>query len=169
MNIQIPIQFAEKKVRLRWADLLWGYEKALITWRDLVYFAKEKEIDGVADELELELSTVDKNCVWKVRELAENLRKNESFKEDDLKNNWMFLTLSWIYENRENFADPLELVEEVYADYGYPDQLIPFVRFIPPLDGYDPASHTKEENVDRLMKNWESYLNCYMEFVNRTM
>jgi len=54
--------------------------------------------------------------------------------------------------------DPLQEVEELYADFGYPDAIGDFVRFLPPNDGYHPELHTKDENERRLFRHWEEYL-----------
>jgi hypothetical protein len=36
-----------------------------------------------------------------------------------------------------------------------------FVRYLPPVDGYEPQAHTQDENLDRLFRNWGDYLRSY--------
>jgi hypothetical protein len=66
--------------------------------------------------------------------------------------------LRWLYDNRDRFPDPLQEVAEVYADFGYPESISGFVKYLPPSDGYQPELHTKEENQQRLYQHWREYL-----------
>lgn len=65
------------------------------------------------------------------------------------------LVLAWIYENREGVADPLGIVEEIYADFDYPGEVAPFVRYMP-MSGPDLCS--REKNEERMYGNWKAYL-----------
>jgi hypothetical protein len=67
------------------------------------------------------------------------------------------LVLAWIYEHRGAFLDPLQTVEEVYADFGYPERIAGFVRYMP-MDGPDLGS--REANEQRLMERWKEYLDA---------
>ena len=59
--------------------------------------------------------------------------------------------------NRKNLVDPLGLVEQVYADFDYPDFMAEFVRYMPPV-GYDPRFLTDAENHDLLISKWDLFL-----------
>jgi hypothetical protein len=161
----VPLEFAQSKVTLNWADLMWAYERALLTWKDLVRVASESVAKGSTDILEYQLSCVDKESVWKVRDLANELSKAQSATGVDSEKKWLFLELSWAYENRKNIPDPLGLVEEIYADFGYPSEIESFVRYMPVVDGYDPVSHTLEENNRRLFENWRRFLDVQSQIL----
>jgi hypothetical protein len=49
-------------------------------------------------------------------------------------------------------------VDKIYADFDYPDEMRPFVAFMPPDDGYDPRCHTHEEYKTRLLAKWQEFL-----------
>ena len=70
---------------------------------------------------------------------------------------WLYLLLKHVYEHRKNFDDPLGEVEILHADFGYPEDVTPFVRYMPPTD-YDPSTYTPQENIDKLYALWEAYL-----------
>lgn len=154
----IPLQFAQSKSSLNWMDLLWAYKSNLLTWKDLIQVAIDRVDSDSDNSLEIELAAVDKESVWKVSELAQTLAKQCSNSDEESKQKWLFLCLAWAYENREKLADPLGVVEGIYADFDYPSAIESFVRFLPPSDGYVPAQHTQEQNHQRLMANWEKYL-----------
>lgn len=68
---------------------------------------------------------------------------------------WLYLVLDWLYQHRADLADPLQTVEEVYADFGYPECLSSFVRYMP-MQGPDLGS--RAANEARLFERWKSYL-----------
>jgi hypothetical protein len=63
--------------------------------------------------------------------------------------------LAWFYEHRGEVPDPLLRVEEVYADFGYPEQIAKFVRYMP-MEGPDLGS--REANEHRLFERWKRYI-----------
>lgn len=79
-------------------------------------------------------------------------------KKSKIREKWLYVILSWLWNNRINFEDPLSEVENIYADFDYPVQIESFIKYIPPTDGYDPSLYSYMKNIDRLMKSWESYL-----------
>lgn len=94
-----------------------------------------------------------------------------NFKEDEYENisqKWLYVILSWLWINRENFEDPLDEVESIYTDFDYPAEMDSFIKYMPPTDGYDPSLYSYAENINRLMKNWESYLHKSAEKYKRS-
>ncbi|BEV73102.1 DUF2247 family protein [Paludibacterium sp. THUN1379] len=156
LSITIPLHFAEQKTRLSWAALLCGYQRALLTWRDLVEAAKIQQHTG--DPVILSLAKVDKNHVWQVSELATQLAQRETRQESEIKKQWLFLSLAWVYENRLTDPDPLGTVETIYADFDYPQEMASFVRYMPVTGGYLPNNHSPAQNHQRMMDNWQRFL-----------
>ena len=80
-------------------------------------------------------------------------------------------TKDWIFEERKvrfcllfelkqniiNKSELLERITEVYADFNYPFDMEDFIYYMPAKD-YDPAQHTFEENQDRLLDLFDSFL-----------
>jgi hypothetical protein len=44
---------------------------------------------------------------------------------------WLFLALAWLHEHRSDFADPFQVIESLYAHFGYPETIEDLVRFMP--------------------------------------
>lgn len=44
------------------------------------------------------------------------------------------------------------------SEFGYPQDLLEFLPFFPPQDGYDPSVHTQDERVARLIDIMKQYL-----------
>lgn len=155
----IPYSFIRELVLLSWRDALWGYERQLIGWPDVVAIAEDRLLLGSGNPMEIELSCLGKSETQQIGELFRILAGDES--EDvgsatDKK--WLFLVLAWLFENRNAVPDPLSEVESIYADFDYPPEIEGFVSYMPVVDGYDPSQHSIEENKARLFAKWELYL-----------
>ncbi|MEW8027274.1 MAG: DUF2247 family protein [Candidatus Thiodiazotropha sp.] len=160
MNIRsIPVSFIIDKLPLEWSDVLWGYKKAFLGWRSVIDIAKFIVSRGTEDFEAIELAGITKDETWKISDLLEVLsdrHANTSIKKS--KEKWLFLILSWIYVNRSDYEDPLDMVEIVFEQFDCPKEIAGFVAFLPPTDGYDPTIHTLEENEARLYKLWSKYI-----------
>lgn len=64
---------------------------------------------------------------------------------------WAFLELKAAYELRDRLADPLAVVEQIYADFDYPPAVAAFVRYMPPA----PDAPTGE---GALLERWAQFL-----------
>ena len=157
--IPIPYTFIHERVLLSWQDALWGYDRQLIGWSDIVAIAENCLLLGSDNPMEVELAGLGKSEAQLVGELLRVLASNEP---DDAvissETKWLFLMLAWLFENRDSVSDPLGEVEIIYADFDYPAEIESFVNYMPVTDGYDPSKHSTEENKARLFSKWEQYL-----------
>ncbi len=155
----VPYSFICEHVVLTWRDALWGYERQLIHWSDIVEIARDRLLRGSDNSLEIELSSLGKPEAQYTGELLRALAgadSEESGKDSDKK--WLFLMLAWLFKNKESISDPLDEVERIYAEFDYPPEVACFVRYMPATDGYDSSRHSTEENMARLFSKWEQYL-----------
>jgi hypothetical protein len=154
----LPLQNAKELPPLTWGELSYGFSQGYVGWRTAVDFAITKMEEGATEAEVLDLAMVGKEDVWKIGDILARLATQETNARPSVKEIWLFILLRWLYENRREFQDPLMEVEEVYADFDYPEAISSFVRFLPPNDGYRPDLHTPEENLLRLDRNWRNYL-----------
>ena len=154
----VPLDFASSHCVLTWDDLLWAYGRHMLTWKDLVTVAEKRVDDGIANDLEFQMAGVNKENIWKIRDLEPQMTSGDSHAEIDSEKKWLRLALKWSYENRELSHDPLGDVEKIYADFDYPPEIESFVRYMPPSDGYDPTRHSMAENHARLLENWRMFV-----------
>lgn len=155
VRLRIPYRFARQRVRLGWRDVRFGLVNELLAPEGPVELA----IDQVGELAEppavlLELAGAGKGEL--TLELVEQLADSEPQRaEHEIRDRWLYLVLAWIYEHRDDDPDPLQRVEEVYADFGYPEQIGKFVRYMP-MDGSDLGS--REANERRLFERWKRYV-----------
>lgn len=164
----IPAEFIRRHVSLSWYEAHWGYQRQLTGWSAIVDLATDRLLSGSNDPAVIELAGLTKTEAHRVGDLLRDLA--EASKDKDLglaKRKWLYLVLTWLYENQERIDDPLGEVEIVYADFDYPAEIEGFVRYMPPRDGYDPARHTRRENRERMMGKWRQFLDSLKNEMRR--
>ncbi|MCS3430447.1 DUF2247 family protein [Klebsiella sp. BIGb0407] len=159
MNLYpIPSDFIYSITSLSWCDIKWGYECKFITQSIPIKKAEDTVLTGIYTTAELELSFQPPDCSDVIPFLKELCPICELDDESMIKRKWLFITLSWLWDNRNNFNEPLAQVENIYADFSYPSEIESFVRYMPVTDGHNSLAHTKEENINHLINHWKKYL-----------
>lgn len=154
----LPFAFVREHLSLTWSNIAWGFRHGWLDASSVVEYAiiRLAENHAVSSE-EVELASLSQSELAEVPYLVDKIVGTMSDKSDS-RRDWLYVILSWFYDQRREVADPLGIVERLYADFGYPDEMAPFVRYMPPDSDYEPRAHTSSENIDRLFKNWEHYL-----------
>ncbi len=152
--LKIPIRFLSARTPLTWSDVEFGLEKQLVDPTVAIDLAAMRLLKNEDSEQLLELASAEASAP--IASLVKELATAEvAVDENELLSKWAFLVLAWIYETMDHDGDTLLLVEKVYADFGYPEELASIVRYMP-MDGPDLGS--REQNEQRLYENWQEYL-----------
>ncbi|WP_447868032.1 DUF2247 family protein [Rahnella bonaserana] len=155
----IPYNFIISFVELSWFDIKWGYDHGIVNAEVPVKNAERIVLKGKYTTLELELSFRTQNEPDEISQILSDLCDEYKNTADSITNRkWLFVTLSWLWSNLDEYEDPLGEVENIYAAFNYPENIDDFIRYMPPSDGYDPSKHTQLENTSRLLDNWRRYL-----------
>lgn len=154
--ILVPYNFIAKRVKLTWQDLKFAFNRKIISNEVIIEHSMNilSSADGFPQPL-LELASKGKNEYIEPY-LLDNLIKLEPTQSVEIiKDKWLYLLLCYIYINRNDYTNPLEIVELIYADFGYPETISSFVRYMPMNK---PAHRCNEKNEDKLYNNWENYI-----------
>lgn len=155
----VSIKFINENFRLTWCDIKWGYENHLITSEVPIKKAEESVLTGCYNDTELELSFIFLSEPKQIESFLNKLCSGpEKIDDSKIKNKWLFIVLSWLWDNRNNFEDPLAEVEVIYSDFDYPSEIEGFVKYMPTTDGYDPSVFSQDENVSNLLRKWKDFL-----------
>ena len=155
----ISTDFILDKRPVNWQDVLWGYENKFLGWRSIIEFSEKRLLDGSDVGLEVDLVSFTKENAGEVGNILRELAGKEfSSSDEKIKEKWLYIVLSWLFETRSEIDDPLAYIEEIYADFDYPDEIVEFVRYMPVNGGYDASEHTSIENEQRLLNKWKEYL-----------
>ena len=154
----LPPEFVIGHGQLGWTDAVWGVEHGWIDSNTLIALAINRlQRFEKNPQPELELAALQSVNHAEAFDLAKQLARTEPSAKDP-KSKWLYLVSRWVFEHRDQVTDPLGIMEELYADFEYPSELAPLIRYMPPIDGYDPAGHTRQENESRLFDKWREYL-----------
>ena len=155
VRLRIPYGFIRDRARMSWREVRFGLVSELLDPEAPIKLATEQaaELEHPSADL-VDLAGADKN--EPTLELVERLADGEPQRLDsDIRDKWLYLVLAWTYEDRDGYLDPLQRVEEVYADFGYPEQIAKFGRYMP-MDGPDLGS--RDANERRLFQRWKCYI-----------
>lgn len=155
MRVCVEYDFLKQWVSLCWQDIWYGLQHEFITLEVAMRFCAEKievERHPSDDLMALYLSTDDDEIISTVKILAES---ESPIPICSLQRKWIYVILSWLYDHRQGYLDPLGMVESVYAAFNYPKVMASFVRYMP-MQGPDLGS--KEKNEMRMMARWSAYI-----------
>jgi hypothetical protein len=153
--IPVATEFVLHVVRVGWPEIVWAYEMHIIGWRNLTEFAKAG-VDGiVVDNALSQLANLTKEEASNAGDLARSLAAARvPIPEVTIKKKWLYVLLRWLHERKQEFPDPLGLVEQIYTDFGYPEEIEGLVRWMPSAE----PVQDREEGLARIEQKWMSYL-----------
>ena len=131
----MPAEFVVARVILTPGELAYGYLQGWLADADAVSVAVAglglvTQAPPSYEELALLLS----DDYGRIPALISDLWEH-SDSHDDCAGVWLFLALNWVFDHRAMHSDPLAIVEQLYADFDYPDAIEGFVRFMPARQG----------------------------------
>jgi hypothetical protein len=155
VRLRIPYRFVRERTRVSWRHVRFGLVNELLDPQAPVELAAD-QVGELAEPSAALLELAGAGKSEPALELVGQLAEDETPRsEDEIRDQWLYLVLAWIYQHREEFSNPLQRVEEVYADFGYPEQIANFVRYMPMVG---PDLGSREANERRLFERWKQFL-----------
>ena len=162
VKISIPYSYFSKLANLGWHDVLFAIENG--------FLSHESAIEHAVIEIEQ-----NGNCPHEVTELACLLRNEAHYHivypllvelanqtsdevKKETKDKMLYVLLNWVFEHKESYEDPLEVVTIIYDDFGFPDSMIKFIRYMP---SDEPPLDTTEAYIERIYSNWSDFLSAH--------
>jgi hypothetical protein len=158
--ISIPIGFLLARTGFNWSEAQYGLARGWLDARamiDLALTALEEKTDS--SPLEARLAGLRENETWDVPRLVEGLAKSEpKHSIEESKKKWLCLILAWVYENRDDFDDPIAIVDEIYDDFDYPQEIKGFVSYMPLPELSSIPPYKAETPRERMLRLWKEYV-----------
>jgi hypothetical protein len=155
LRLSIPFEFLQNRISTSWQGIRYGLQNELLDPLAPHHMALDL-IEKTQDPSAALLALATAGSRESMNELVDQLSASEPASlESDIREQWLYLALAWVYEHRTEFADPLRTVERIYADFAYPERIARFVRYMP-MEGPDLGS--REANERRLFDYWKEYL-----------
>lgn len=152
---EITFKYVDNLVALNWADIIYGLKMGLFSEDDVITYSTEKVTNlkyPTEDEINIALLLKGENIHPHIDKIAQSITVEQ---EEKAKHKVIFVVLNWLYENMDKFVDLLEVLEWIYADFDYPKEIEPFVRYMP---AKKKSLGTVEKNVDRIYSDWKKYI-----------
>lgn len=158
LHISLPYDYVVSHVSLTWSDILFALEHNLMAKNAAVKYAYdviEKEEKPTQTVLALAWVNNEEEIDFYLNELTNQIVEQE---ENTSQEKFLYLLLNWIFEHKEQFSDTLQMVEIIYADFDYPEEISNFVRYMPPSQPASPSIKGYVSGIERLFNKWELYL-----------
>ncbi|WP_111291160.1 DUF2247 family protein [Bacillus safensis] len=157
-----------------WKTIYVGINLDLISYVEISKYA----VEFLTNHTECENSLI-LELAWGAGNPDEDYRKlqmllvelnNNLVEEDDQwdieKRKWRYCITSHLKElNGTSHEKLLDELSEVYADFGYPEDMEPFIHYMRPSNDYNPLLYSKEKNINRLLSLFEEFLQKEKAFV----
>jgi hypothetical protein len=165
-TINIPTDFVLVRTRLTWVEAQYGFDRGWLNASSMIGLALaalEEKTEN--DPAEVRLAGLRDYEEWAVRELVEKLAKRAGASSiEAVKKKWLCLILSWVYENREDFDDPFAIIDEIYSDFDYPEEIKGFVSYMPDGEPSSTPPYKAETGKERMLRLWKEYVDsCVAE------
>lgn len=159
LSFMVPLEFIWTRSTPTWREVGTAIENGWLRPKDAIDIANRRlEASGPVDRLEYDLAGRQSDdpvleTVWRLasREAPQDERQ--------IKRKWLRLVLLWAYHHRQQFKDPLEVVEDIWCEFDHPAELNRFIRYMPAENAIRVEQRTLEENLAALRQGWEEYMN----------
>ena len=133
------------------AEIAYGVQHGWLSRQDAIAVALAKyeagtELNSAEEELALLLS----DDVDHLGDLIADLAVSDEPPERRARL-WLFLALASLREHRSQYADPLGVIEMLYADFDYPDEIRGLVRYMPARPG-------ETASIEGVERRWQEYV-----------
>lgn len=151
IRFNIPAEFVVVRAMPTGAELAYGFREGWLTRFDVIAVALAKyKADLPLSRSEEELALLLSDDLDRVDELIADLEIVDEPAEQRARL-WLFLALAWLLERRQDFSDPLMVIEMLYADFDYPDEIQGLVRFM-------PTAPDEAAGVEAIEQRWRAFV-----------
>lgn len=149
---------------LNWSCIYWGIQEQLIEPTNAIQYANkviENNPDINTPEI-IELLILEESENETTLPLVEKIiddKKELMDKRHDSLRALRFVLLLELQKTTTNNQALLDAIEDIYADFDYPQDMESFISYMPVQDNeYDVSAHSSEENEQRLIRNFNDFL-----------
>jgi hypothetical protein len=151
IRFRIPAEFVARHGLPTATELAYGYGGGWLLREDVVAIALRKyEVGLPLRDAEEALALLLSDDIGRVDDLVDELRHGDQ-PEELRARYWLFLALAWLREHPDLAEDPLQAIELLYADFGYPAEIDMIVRSMPPSPG-------ERTGLAAMRKRWTAYV-----------
>lgn len=155
---------------LSWNIVFWGIKNDIIEAESAICYANKLVENNFVenDSLFIELFILENVKKNEVLSLISNMTSLNSSDKDTSLKILRYIILDNIRQSKQDNKSVLNSIENVYADFDYPEDMSLFISYMPiENDEYNPTIHTQEENEQRLINNFEMFLKKELQSIRK--
>ncbi len=133
-TLTLPSTFIIKHQNLSWDDLGFALQNEIVSGKTIVDYAMMKVSSSKYTDDDFELAACNPDDTHLVTDKLRFLLSDTNDIEKTTKK-WLYLCLLYLYKNKVNFDDPLQVIESIYSDFNYPEEIKHLIRYMPNNDG----------------------------------
>ncbi len=162
---RIPLNFILERHDLIWGEVDLGIKEGWLGYDDAISLAIKKIQSGSDNGDELELAGLYPYELDELRCVLKKLTESEEAAFDNIKIVWLRIILSWIFNNLELFDSPSDIIENLYEDFGYPDEIKHLVHYNNSFETYDRHDLLLLTFEEKLIVLWKEYLDLHIPLI----
>lgn len=146
-------------VQPTWNDIYFGIKNKFLDLESVREYAMRcLELNDVYCQAVAELAWPNNDILSVTESIEKILDENHDLNGDVASIKWQYCIVKTLVKETMNFEDLSSRLDEVYADFDYPEDMEEFISYMPIKDGYNPMAHAKEENIKRILKKIDVFL-----------
>jgi hypothetical protein len=150
LRFNLPPDYVQARVRLLSSELRRGFDDSWIDARSVVALAAGVWPVCAQDAEVLErLSYLLSDELDAVPDLVGRLDHGGPADREV----WCYLAVAWVSAHRDVFGDPFDSIEHIAADYEYPEELLPLIKFMPAQPGEDTSPAGMQNRLRRYLEH----------------
>ena len=148
----MTVDFVAEHVEPTPAELARGFRLRFVDEAAVVQLAERSISDGGSPDPALDaLSLLLADEVDRVEPLICDIEERHAVDATEASRIWLYLVLLLAFEGRNASGNPMSDIEQIYADFDYPEEIESFVPFLPAPEGRAPGPEGIEAG-------WVAYL-----------
>jgi hypothetical protein len=126
----VPLHFIDRLGELNWTEIELGHSEGWLNSQSVIDIAIRRVVHGSNNINEIELAGLLTNEQVYVAEILSKLTASEVNNSSLApRMAWFRILMAWLYENKNTIGDPFGVIEQMYADFGYPVEIRHLVRY----------------------------------------
>lgn len=161
LNMTFTYEYVASIVTLNWNDINFAIKNNFLVYQTAIEHAlvelqkNESQLPEVMElacilqsELEFKYDVVDL-----VSKLATPQRSEDN---SNLREKFLYVSLNWVYEHKDDYCNPIEVIDILCDETNYPDEVKNLVSFMPTLGTGTKSDSMTERQLSKLLRFLEN-------------
>lgn len=168
LSMAFTYKYVTSLVSLNWNDLLFAIENNFLPYQTAIEHALVEMHKNESPSMEvMELACILQSeakfpydICQLVNKLANSQKTDNYF---DSREKFLYVSLNWVYEHKNDYCNPIEVVDILCDDINYPDEIKNLISFMPTTESEtNSLDSTTERLFDKLFRYLEKQRNRWV-------